>query len=382
MSSRTYFLDPLDVLLFRDGRPRVPGDNHVMRGTFPPPPSALYGAFRSALIAQAGARFHPEKPHDAFRALPEAVARAAGTPEATGSLTLERVHLAHFDGGAVTPLFPTGLDLVRPKDRQRRHERLRLVPVDDDGARTSLPEGLHRLGVPGEPAFVEPLRGWLDVDAFTAYLCGDVTGLALHAESGEDEPLYETESRTAVMLDDRAGTASDGMLFTTDYTRLQRGHGLAVTVAEVPDLGARGLLRLGAEQRPVAYQAAEMRSPDFEAVRARLDERFRLVLASPAPFDNGWRPSFVGDDFTGTLAGCRVRLVGAAVGRYEHVGGWDLVARRPRPAWRAVPAGSVYFFQIVDGDPSALAAVHGRSLFPSGDDRARFGLGLAYIGTY
>lgn len=378
--SQTFFLDPLDVLLFRDGRPRVTGDSHVMKGAFPPPPSALYGAFRSALLARAGARFSPADAEAPFRGLPDDVARAVGDPRAPGTLTLERVHLARRDG-ATTPLFPAPLDLVRPKDEARKAERLRLVPVDDGNVRTSLPAGLRPLGVPGETAFVEPLRGWLDADAFTAYLRGDVAGLRLHAEAEEAAP-YATEPRTSVMLNDTRGTAADGMLYTTDFTRLRPGYGLAVRVAGAPGLGERGLLRLGAEQRPVAYEATSLLEPDYEAVRPALEGRFRLVLASPAPFASGWRPDFVEDDLTGTFSGCRVRLVGAAVGRYEHVGGWDLVARRPKPAQRAAPAGSVYFFERLDGDPAALAAAHGRSLFPSGDGRARCGLGLAYIGAY
>ncbi len=389
--SHTYFLDPLDVLLFRDGRPRVTGDSHVMKGSFPPPPSALYGAFRSAVLAAAGARFKPSAVQSAFEGLSADVALAVGTPAHTGTLTLRHVLLAHRSGDAVTPLFHPGLDLVRPKEEARNGERFLLRPVADGAVTTSLPEGIQRLAAPPDAGFVEPLRGWLDVASFGAYLRGELEGLTLHeptspfthkARATDSAPSpFGTESRTSLMIDDQTGTASDGMLFTTDFTRLQARYGFYVAVENAPGLGDEGLLRLGAEQRPVAYTSSRAALPGFDGVAGRIRSRFRLVLASPAPFDAGWRPDFVGADLTGSIGGCRVRLVAAAVGRYEHIGGWELARARPRPARRAAPAGSVYYFDIISGDAASLAAAHGTSLFSPDDDRARHGLGLAFIGA-
>ena len=51
------FAEPADVLLVRDGRPFSAGDDHHATGPFPPPPSAVYGALRSACLAQANADF-------------------------------------------------------------------------------------------------------------------------------------------------------------------------------------------------------------------------------------------------------------------------------------------------------------------------------------
>lgn len=379
--TQTYFLEPLDVLHFRDGRPRVTGDSHVLKGSFPPPPSTLYGAFRSAILAQAGARFDPVNPRAVFASLSPEVAEAVGTPERFGTLVLHRMQLAVSHDESVVPLVPVPRDLVRPKLKERQQERLLLVPVEDGMVRTSLPAGLSRLGVPGETDFVETLSGWLDAAAFGAYLRGEVAGLPLHATADEEHAPYATESRTSVMLDDETGTAADGMLFTTDFTRLRIGYGLYVKLTNAPGLGLRGLIRLGAEQRPVAFRNVDVPPENYTEVLTRIKNRFRLVLTAPAPFSQGWCPDFLGNDFTGTLGACQVRLIAAAVGRYEHIGGWDLVERRPRPAVRAVPAGSVYYFDIVSGDPEGLRAVSGRSLFPPDDERARMGLGVAFIGT-
>ena len=230
----TYFLDPLDVLLFRDGRPRVTGDSHLMTGPFPPPPSAFYGAFRSALLAQDDARFTPLATQSGdgyaptgattpFQNRSDAVAEAVGTPAQTGTLTLDRVLLAQRTSSDTVPLFPVGLDLVRPKDDARAKERLLLRPVDDGPIRTSLPEGLRRLAVPGEADFLEALPAYLTPEAFTSYLQGDVAGLPLAAMQAGPEAPFGVSARTSVMLKDAGGTAADGMLYTTEFVRLRKG---------------------------------------------------------------------------------------------------------------------------------------------------------------
>ncbi len=49
------------------------------------------------------------------------------------------------------------------------------------------------------------------------------------------------------------------------------------------------------------------------------------------------------------------RLVCAAVPRREVVSGWDLFGWKPKEARRAAPAGSVYWFEGLNGDPGKLA---------------------------
>lgn len=44
-----YALEPLDVLLFREARPFSPGEGAWAKGLFPPMPSTLFQALRSAL---------------------------------------------------------------------------------------------------------------------------------------------------------------------------------------------------------------------------------------------------------------------------------------------------------------------------------------------
>jgi CRISPR-associated protein Cmr3 len=71
------------------------------------------------------------------------------------------------------------------------------------------------------------------------------------------------------------------------------------------------------------------------------------------------------------------------------VSGWDLKERRPKQIRYAVPAGSVYFFDVLDG-PISRAAAESLWLRPIGDDldgeeagqNDRDGYGLAVPGTW
>lgn len=83
-----------------------------------------------------------------------------------------------------------------------------------------------------------------------------------------------------------------------------------------------------------------------------------MILATPALFANGWYPGWIGGDKNppreGILPGTdvRVRLVSAVVGRWQPLSGWCHEKGRtgPKPMRRMVPAGSVYFFEVVAGN--------------------------------
>ena len=48
------FIEPSDVLLFRDGKPFSAGDDHAARSIFPPSPRTFQGAVRAAILSRHG----------------------------------------------------------------------------------------------------------------------------------------------------------------------------------------------------------------------------------------------------------------------------------------------------------------------------------------
>lgn len=63
--------------------------------------------------------------------------------------------------------------------------------------------------------------------------------------------------------------------------------------------------------------------------------------------------------------------VHAAGPRFEVISGWDLASWKPKPAGRAVPAGAVYWFDEIDGDPGKLAESIAGGLWRDNPDASR-----------
>lgn len=86
------------------------------------------------------------------------------------------------------------------------------------------------------------------------------------------------------------------------------------------------------------------------------NNKIRLVLATPAMFDKGWCPDWLdvnNDAVIGKIPNTdvTVKLISAVTERWQPVSGWNYSGRKgPKPMRRAVPAGSVYFFEIIDGN--------------------------------
>ena len=84
--------------------------------------------------------------------------------------------------------------------------------------------------------------------------------------------------------------------------------------------GSASAGRLGAPDIGPARPSEDESEGLGDAIRQN-EGRFTLVLTTPVAFDDGWCPDPVSPVGSGTLAGCAVQLQGAAVGRYEALGG-------------------------------------------------------------
>jgi CRISPR-associated protein Cmr3 len=225
----------------------------------------------------------------------------------------------------------------------------------------------------------------------------------------------KSETRDHVSLDAETGAAKEGLIFATAgliVTHLPK-FGVNVEDKKLPfnkrfaeiTLSARVMIDeqgfehietlntwhpLGGERRLVHWQRNE--AADLwkcpQPVRAALGgaEKIRMVLATPAIFDHGWRPNWLdANTLTGKPIsdGPTLKLVGVSNARWKAVSGWSLAPTRgPKPIRRMVPAGSVYFFKKVEGDGNILAA-NGwlKSVSDSPQDR-NDGFGLAVWGTW
>ncbi len=168
--------------------------------------------------------------------------------------------------------------------------------------------------------------------------------------------LWEDDFRLGIARSRDSFTVEKGRIYTTQAVAPCPGVGFAVEFAVEVDgcptelLAGVDLVRLGGDgrgARVVHLPAAPWQPPQVEG------ERLALYLLTPGLFPKGWLlPGTRQDSGTFRLAcdGFAARLACAVVPPAQVVSGWDLPAHKPKPAQRAVPAGSVYYLDEVEGN--------------------------------
>lgn len=211
--------------------------------------------------------------------------------------------------------------------------------------------------------------------------------------------------RTHVSIDPSRGSSREGMLFSTAgltfLCRTEKGFEQLQMAMEIT-CGSKNLAQItvglaayhpmGSERRlaywqrdPSMDQAWLCPSPILEALEK--STLIRMVLATPAPFSGGWFPGWLKESdggLVGTPPGNDValRLVSAVVGRWQPLSGWSMEkASGPKALRRMVPAGSVFFFEVVGGNAVDLGDIWLRSVCDDEQDR-RDGFGLALWGIW
>jgi len=278
--------------------------------------------------------------------------------------------------------------------------RLAPEPVASD-THTDLPAGLQGLALPTDAAHAkpDPAPSWWTAAELSAWLC-DPGASQLLGPYPVGDPGPKAVRRTHVVIDPGGRGAVEGGLFRSTGIELGGPSGYSLAVS----CDAHGLhgaaRRLGGEGRFVRFEAAPtpaMRTPP-DAVRRALNEavRVRVLLVTPAVFESGgWHPDWLsprgsgaGQQLHGDWPGeadhsesAGLTLVAAAISRAQSYSGWQPAQAGqpagPGRAWRVVPAGSVYWFDLPAG-ANALS-LWGRSLCTG--QWLRDGWGRCVVGT-
>lgn len=185
------------------------------------------------------------------------------------------------------------------------------------------------------------------------------------------------DERVHVAIKPETGVSKDGELFSTtglDFVHkkeekeekeegkkgkivLNRQH-ISIDI-NADNLPEKFIAPIGGERRLAEFS----RNDDDEVLwkfpkEISLGNKIRLVLATPAIFSKGWLPDWIDESsLTGTIPNtdAKVKLISAIVDRWLPISGWSYErgSTGPKPIRRAVPAGSVYFFEIIDGNLDA-----------------------------
>jgi CRISPR-associated protein Cmr3 len=187
-------------------------------------------------------------------------------------------------------------------------------------------------------------------------------GISPDFESLDKIKPLESDPRTHVAIDRTTGTVEDGQLFQTEGLSFHKrvgGHDLeknrgefALLARFAGDLSAT-TFTLGGERRLSWLDQAPndpLGLPDDHHNALKSSQHIVVHLATPAIFKNGWKPGWLNNQLEGTPPDCDglvLRLKAVVMERWQGISGWNLAKNEPRATRKAVPAGSVYWFEIV-----------------------------------
>lgn len=353
MNMQTYLIEPKAPLVIRSGRP-FDGQAGADDARFPPP-STLAGALRTAHAETTGKALGTDLANIAVAGpLP---VRLGDKPELLVPKPADALYFWNEDKTAVI--------LARTAPKQL-----------EAGEGCDLPDGLLPVQLPdkikSKPASGPRWWAFSDLLAWRGAVLPAPTFAQVEAKGWS--PLPDVV-RTHVGIERATQASESGKLFQTAgldfWCRAEPGQKFPANriglVGRIAGEIASGLVTLGGERRLSAIGPAPAELwpvlPGDLVTNIKQAGGLSLTLLTPALFAAGWRPAAIPG----------LKLVAVALDRWQPHSGWDLAQGKPRAGRKLVPAGAVYWYQLV-GDAD-LAALWLASIADHDQDR-RDGFGL------
>lgn len=357
-------IEAIDTLFFRDGKPFSMGEETWADGIFPPNPSVLYGALRTKYFAE-----HP----DEF---------SKANTENDPTKNLQILGFAFKINEDIQ--YPLPLDIHSEKKSKENIAYLLTLSDKDTHFIDNYP--FSKILVPNEDLkfkVLEPLEnGYITKANLEGYL---------NKEEKEYYPdqltkYYVREPKIGIGREDTSKTSKEGQLYRVNLIRpsvLENKELKTIQFLihyEGLNLPKKGFLKLGAESKIVNYTTVvDEITPKFKNSTPNR-KLFKLYLSTPCYFENGSLPDWINETtLEGEYPKLKLKLLTAAVGKPIFIGGFDMKNKKPKPMRKYVPAGSVYYFEILEGSFEDVVKVfHGNSI---SKERANEGFGISYVGV-
>lgn len=374
--------------MFRDGR-NFDADAAIADTLAFPRPSTLAGAIRTAWAeSQNNFEYH------------------VLNKESLLNKTVQGPLLTEINAQQQRVLFPAPADSICLADDQgvKRIYRLKPGKIDKEIEGVDLPNTqlmpvfLQSTG--NQKPAKQPPAFWY-TEAFDQWLIDEDSDTPIAAEQGVT--TLPIEVRVHVAIDPATRTNKVSHLYQTagvDFSNRQLADGTNTSVKQrgwqnhhygllmrfsdhIPD----GFRTVGGEGRLGRISQIDHCWPEIsEKLLEKLNNThfFRLCLITPAIFTNGYLPGFIDEKtLKGKLGELEIALQAAAVPRWQAGTSWDMLCGKKgkgmRKIDRLVPAGAVYWFEIIKGDARQLADYWLTSI---SDERSNDGYGLVVPGIW
>lgn len=384
----TLVFNATDTLFFRESRPME--SMGELQSVFPPPVRTLAGAVRSLIGEASGVNWQ-----DYEKNTTHPLRKMIGFSDDLGALKFQGAWLA-WNGER---LYPAPLHLLKKDKKLFQLSLSKKTTWSDLGLAVRLP----KLPEGDEPKGSKPLENaWLSLAGLEAVLAGKEPSLEKPTvEKPHIKPqvyfandLFERESRLGIARDNDLRTVKEGMLYQTQHIRPRAALSIELDVNGLPEtMPPNAIIRLGGEGRTASVQASPYADRFPKAAVTAKTKGLMLCLLTPLPTQQtgkDWQPlpGFTREEraeqtvWVGTINGIALELHGAITGKTLREGGWDMAKHQPRAVTSLIPAGSVFFCTVKDGDTqAAISALHNQHIQQIGKLTA-YGYGHLAVGIW
>lgn len=357
-------LRPVDTFFFQNQQISSAGSDSTMSGIFPPRPNTIYGALRSAYI-------HAHMSFEDYRAgLDKEVKKWMGTPDQLGEFALKYCGLFYKDK----------LMLPLPLDHQViKASGVPLMLAKDNGL-SSATDSAWRLVSTHKEKSKSAGNQYIEIENWKESLLGQSIVQKLVPLSD----MVVSEPKIGIALDTHQRRARESYLYQIEKLRFNDDGALAVFSSPCPDFSPIWFARIGGENRPWTIQQEEehftlWNGDELEKLKHQLraSKIARIILLSPAIWEQGSRPNCFDGKWLTLPNGLSVKWLTAALGRPVLYGGWDIVKNRPKKRYFMVPEGSVIYISIEEEQIDLLLELANGFSFT--DQREKEGFGYSVI---
>ena len=364
---------PKDTVIARDGRPFSNGGRIKSLNWFYP--SVIAGTIRTMIGVQNKFEFNEQ----------------------------DVINLKNTIVNGPLPSYKNSLYFPRPLDcvAKSKIDYFRVKPQKPEQDEwTDIPDGLLPTIINSDEDFkpYNKMPAFWKQDVMVDWLCEEdqkMNFVPFNTESCDNSDNFMSfpnkDIRTHVQIEKETQISKDGQLFQTtglDFTNNTFSDSILMSVKVEGNYKIeKSLATMGGERRTVFVDPnsnINWNCPDKISQKLNNSKFVRMVLATPAIFKSGWKPGWLDENLEGSpIPNIKLKLQSAIIDRWTPVSGWSLENNKPRckPVRRMVPAGSVYFFEVIEGNAQELSKLWLNSVCDYEQDK-KDGFGLAIFGIY
>lgn len=409
MSRLTWRFTAFDSWFFRESRPFDVIGGSELSSVFPPSPATMAGAVRSAIGDYLGVewRNYPDN-------YPELQDRI-GDSKSLGQMAIKGIFLSRKnpDSDHWERLYPVPAHLVATYEppsaelptsyEKARIKKLHFLQVGKP-VRCDLGAKVCLAVAPKDIKDIKALESyWLTQTGLTKVLHRNAD-LIVKTDKTKDydlihsSELFSNEARLGIARNNQSRTVIQGNLYQTQHIRPAESVAIEVDVEglETSDYPRQGIVRLGGEGRAAAFKVSQDNNSLAKSAYQEtgvLGIKLVLLSALHVPQQKTYTPlpDFQPSEehgktvWRGKINNIALTLHCAIIGKVLREGGWDLQNHKPRPVRSLIPAGSVFYCTVDNGDidiKTALSALQAAQLDNENSLDQALGRGLLTAGLW